>query len=120
MLFANMNYLLAERGAMPLSQEDFLGLSPDDVWDIVSQLGYSFEVLNQIDLKKRHDALRKRDIKLVVLDVDGVFTDGGLYFTSDGEDSKKFNVNEVMSTSKAIERGLVFGLISASSLSNVV
>lgn len=120
MLFTNMNYLLSERGAMPLSEEDFLALSPDDLWEIVSQLGYPFEVLNQIDLKTRHEVLKTLDIQLVVLDVDGVFTDGGLYFTSDGEDAKKFNVKDGMAITKSIEQGLEFGIISASSRSKVV
>ncbi|MEM9051264.1 MAG: HAD hydrolase family protein [Bacteroidota bacterium] len=115
-----MNYLLSERGAMPLSEEDFLALSPDDLWEIVSQLGYPFEVLNQIDLKTRHEVLKTLDIQLVVLDVDGVFTDGGLYFTSDGEDAKKFNVKDGMAITKSIEQGLEFGIISASSRSKVV
>jgi len=35
-------------------------------------------------------------IKLVITDVDGVLTDGGLYYTSDGLIMKKFNVKDGM------------------------
>ena len=32
-----------------------------------------------------------RDIKLLILDVDGVLTDGSIYFTPQGEEIKAFN-----------------------------
>ncbi len=34
------------------------------------------------------------DIKLVVTDIDGVWTDGGLYFDNKGNEFKKFNVRD--------------------------
>jgi YrbI family 3-deoxy-D-manno-octulosonate 8-phosphate phosphatase len=120
MLFDNINFLLRERGAPSLSGEDFLALNPDELWDLVSQLGYPFEILNQIDLAKRDELAKSAAIKLVVLDVDGVFTDGGLYYSSNGEDAKKFNVKDGMAIKKAADRGLEFGIISASSKSEVV
>ncbi|SMN13290.1 3-deoxy-D-manno-octulosonate 8-phosphate phosphatase [Bathymodiolus heckerae thiotrophic gill symbiont] len=36
------------------------------------------------------EALAKK-IKLIIFDVDGVLTDGGLYFTDDGTEFKRFN-----------------------------
>ncbi len=120
MLFENINFLLRERGAPSLSGEEFLALNPDELWDLVSQLGYPFETLNQIDLAKRSELAKSKSIKLVVLDVDGVFTDGGLYYSSDGEDAKKFNVKDGMAIKKAADKGLEFGIISASSKSEVV
>lgn len=35
-----------------------------------------------------------KNIKLVIFDVDGVLTDGGIYFTDDGREIKKFNVKD--------------------------
>jgi len=32
------------------------------------------------------------DIKLVITDIDGVWTDGGMYYSTSGEESKKFSV----------------------------
>ncbi len=37
---------------------------------------------------------KAKKIKLVIFDVDGVLTDGGLYFTDDGREIKKFNVKD--------------------------
>ena len=35
--------------------------------------------------------LRAQDVRVAFFDVDGVLTDGGLYFTESGETSKRFN-----------------------------
>ena len=35
--------------------------------------------------------LRAQPVRVVFLDVDGVLTDGGLYFTEQGETQKRFN-----------------------------
>lgn len=35
-----------------------------------------------------------KNIKLVIFDVDGVLTDGGIYFSDDGREIKKFNVKD--------------------------
>ena len=35
--------------------------------------------------------LRAQSVRLVFLDVDGVLTDGGLYFSAEGETLKRFN-----------------------------
>ncbi len=37
---------------------------------------------------------RARDVELLVLDVDGVLTDGGLYYGADGEQLKRFDVKD--------------------------
>jgi len=37
-----------------------------------------------------------KKIKLVISDVDGVLTDGGIYFSNQGESLKKFNVKDGM------------------------
>ncbi len=37
---------------------------------------------------------RARDVDLLILDVDGVLTDGGLYYGPDGEVMKRFNVKD--------------------------
>jgi 3-deoxy-D-manno-octulosonate 8-phosphate phosphatase (KDO 8-P phosphatase) len=39
---------------------------------------------------------RLTQVKLLALDVDGVMTDGGLYYTESGEELRKFNVKDGM------------------------
>jgi len=49
-------------------------------------------------MKKSNPVLKKKckSIKLVISDVDGVLTDGGMYFSEKGEVLKKFNTKDGM------------------------
>ncbi|MFH2031608.1 MAG: HAD-IIIA family hydrolase [Bacteroidota bacterium] len=52
-------------------------------------------------------------IKLVITDVDGVLTDGGLYYTSDGLFMKRFNVKDGMGVVLLKQAGILCGIISS-------
>ncbi len=55
---------------------------------------------------------RARSIRLVVFDVDGVFTDGRLYYTGNGEEIKVFHVRDGVGI-KALQRaGIEVAIIS--------
>src|SRR5271154_5173293 len=51
-------------------------------------------------------------VDAVVLDVDGVLTDGGFWWGPNGEEWKRFCFADVMGISLGRKAGLVFGLIS--------
>ncbi|HPN39556.1 MAG TPA: HAD hydrolase family protein [Melioribacteraceae bacterium] len=55
---------------------------------------------------------RLKKIKMVITDVDGVLTDGGLYYTADGLVMKKFNVKDGMGSVLLRENGIICGIIS--------
>lgn len=62
-----------------------------------------------------HEAeLRLAHIKLLSLDVDGVMTDGGLYYTDGGDRMRKFNVKDGLGIKRAIRAGVDMCIISAS------
>lgn len=54
-------------------------------------------------------------IKAVVLDVDGVLTDGGFWWGPNGEEFKHFSFTDVMGISLGRKAGLKFALISGES-----
>ncbi|MCF2649122.1 KdsC family phosphatase [Niallia circulans] len=54
----------------------------------------------------------KEKIRLVILDVDGVLTDGKLLIGSDGNEYKNFNVKDGMGISIAKYAGIKFGIIT--------
>lgn len=54
-------------------------------------------------------------VKLLALDVDGVLTDGGLYYTETGEELKKFNVKDGLGVKRLMEQGIAVAIISSSS-----
>jgi 3-deoxy-D-manno-octulosonate 8-phosphate phosphatase (KDO 8-P phosphatase) len=51
-------------------------------------------------------------IKAIVLDVDGVLTDGGFWWGPNGEEWKRFSFADVMGVSLARKAGLIVALIS--------
>lgn len=51
-------------------------------------------------------------IKLVITDVDGVLTDGGLYYTAEGEVMKRFHVHDGLGVKMLQTCGIQVGVIS--------
>lgn len=51
-------------------------------------------------------------IKAIALDVDGVLTDGGVWWGPQGEEWKRFSFRDIMAVSLACKHGLVVALIS--------
>ncbi|HDH99938.1 MAG: 3-deoxy-D-manno-octulosonate 8-phosphate phosphatase [Candidatus Latescibacterota bacterium] len=49
---------------------------------------------------------------MVVLDVDGVLTDGKLYYTSDGSITRAFNVHDGMGIVRALSSGIIVAALS--------
>jgi 3-deoxy-D-manno-octulosonate 8-phosphate phosphatase (KDO 8-P phosphatase) len=63
-----------------------------------------------------HDILaRARHIKLLALDVDGVLTDGQLYFSSSGEEMKSFSTLDGQGIKLLQDSGVAVALITARS-----
>jgi 3-deoxy-D-manno-octulosonate 8-phosphate phosphatase (KDO 8-P phosphatase) len=61
----------------------------------------------EIDLKER-----AKKIKLVLTDVDGVLTDGGVFYGADGEVMKRFNIRDGMGVERLREVGVDVGFIT--------
>lgn len=55
---------------------------------------------------------KAQHIKLVIFDVDGVLTDGGLYFTDDGREMKKFNVKDGLGITLLLKHGIEVAVIT--------
>ena len=57
-------------------------------------------------------AHRAARIQYILLDVDGVMTDGGLYYSGEGQELKRFNAHDGYGVVRAHEAGLAVGIIS--------
>jgi len=55
---------------------------------------------------------RLRKIRLLLLDVDGVMTDGGVYFSESGDEFKKFNIRDGYGIVKLQRAGIRVGIIT--------
>jgi len=119
MLFKNINYLLRKRQAQQLGASQFRSLDPESLWTLIESLGVPFERLNTVDLERSDEHLRNGTIKLLVLDVDGVFTEGGMYYNSEGQEMKRFNVKDGLGIQLAMKAGVEIGIISAALRSEV-
>ena len=60
-----------------------------------------------------------RQVKLLVLDVDGVLTDGGIYFDDSGKELKKFNSLDGYGIKMLLSSGIEVAVISSRSTSSV-
>lgn len=58
-----------------------------------------------------------RAVKLIVLDVDGVMTDGSIQINADGRESKSFNTQDGFGVVMAQKAGLRFGAITGRAVS---
>jgi 3-deoxy-D-manno-octulosonate 8-phosphate phosphatase (KDO 8-P phosphatase) len=56
--------------------------------------------------------LRAQPVRLVILDVDGVLTDGGLYFSEQGESIKRFSVLDGQGIKLLQRAGIVLAVIT--------
>ena len=115
-LAKNLRYL-AERAP------DGLGLSAADL-DRPEELGVGrlVALAEQCDLPL--DALVRVDlsasppraeaaIELVILDIDGVLSDGGMYYSQSGDELKKFNTKDGLAIMRRARAGLAFGFLSS-------
>jgi 3-deoxy-D-manno-octulosonate 8-phosphate phosphatase (KDO 8-P phosphatase) len=63
---------------------------------------------------------RLAQVKLLVLDVDGTLTDGGLYYSDSGEELKKFNVKDGQGLKLLMATGVTVAIITASTATATV
>ena len=55
----------------------------------------------------------KKQIKLFLCDVDGTLTDGGMYYSENGDELKKFNTRDGMGFQLLREAGIITGIITS-------
>ncbi len=85
--------------------------TPDELIRIADYFQLPIDVLLRKDLKTL-DKSQLHKVKLVILDVDGTMTDGGMYFTENGDQIKKYNTKDGMAIKREVRDGIQFGIIS--------
>ncbi len=73
----------------------------------------SVDTLLKKDLSVTQHFHQSRAVKFLVLDVDGVLTDGGMYYTEEGKEIKKYNTKDGMAIKELIKSGVKAGFISS-------
>ena len=85
--------------------------TPNELVRISDYFDISIDTLLKIQTKSL-DKVLARDIKLLILDVDGTMTDGGMYFTENGDQIKKYNTKDGMAIKNITKNGIQVGIIS--------
>jgi len=91
--------------------------TPSDLIKISNYFGYSIDTLLKTEIQT---VVNNKKIKLVVLDVDGTLTDGGMYFSEKGDQLKKYNTKDGLMIKEMSKKGILFGIISHSHYKNMV
>lgn len=63
-------------------------------------------------IERRKLTRKLKRIKMLLLDVDGVLTDGGIFYSAQGVEMKRFHVHDGYGAARAREHGLKLGIIS--------
>lgn len=64
-------------------------------------------------LTRRQLLTRLRRVRLLTLDVDGVLTDGGLYFANSGDEMRKYNAKDGLGLKLVRRAGIEIAIVSA-------
>lgn len=88
------------------------GVSPSvDVLLAISRaMGIGVDMLLTQQIVQR---MPSHPIRMLVTDVDGVLTDGGMYYTESGDEFKKFNAKDGLALRRLTKAGFAVGIISS-------
>ena len=98
--------LLTEFGVQSIMQ-----LTLEQVVSIASRYDYSLD--NLLNYNCAVDKTKLQKIKLIILDVDGVLTDAGMYFMEGGDQMKKYNAKDGMAIMALPSHDIEVGIISS-------
>ena len=81
----------------------------------------SIDKLLRSPIANNFGQLRDKELVLILLDVDGTMTDGGMYYGESGDVFKRFDAQDGLAIHRMITRhNMNFGFISAGATTNIV
>lgn len=98
------NRLSGKIGIYEMPEYTSIEIDEPDDWTMLEQLMFR-HVLSKGE--------NNRKIKLFLSDVDGVLTDGGMYYSERGDELKKFNTRDGMAFQMLREAGIKTGIITS-------
>lgn len=104
MLLQSRNRISGNIKAVEMTGDSFYEIDEPEDWEIVELL-----------MKKKQTGdfrHRLRKIKMFLTDCDGCLTDGGMYYSENGDELKKFNVRDGVGFSMLRDRGIITGIVT--------
>ena len=108
LLEKNIQYLIAINPGLPEVNE---GSSIKELRQFAEQCNQSLENLMFFNL--RVTDLPFQQLRFIFLDVDGVLTEGGMFYTEEKTEFKRFDTKDGMAIKEAMKHGIEFGIISS-------
>lgn len=104
-ILSNGNRLGGKIGIYEMPEYTATEIDEPDDWMILEKLmhKYKSEFVNQ----------KKPNIKLFITDIDGTLTDGGMYYSENGDELKKFNTRDGMGIQMLREAGIKTAVITS-------
>lgn len=104
-ILSNGNRLSGKIGIYEMPEYTATEIDEPDDWMILEKLmrKYKSEFVNQ----------KKPNIKLFITDIDGTLTDGGMYYSENGDELKKFNTRDGMGFQMLREAGIKTAIITS-------
>jgi 3-deoxy-D-manno-octulosonate 8-phosphate phosphatase (KDO 8-P phosphatase) len=87
---------------------------------LAQALNYPVDRLIIENLEKNYYLLKGFEFKFLALDIDGVLTDAGVYYTENGDELKKFNAKDGLAIKTLTGVGKFVGFISSGKNSNII
>jgi YrbI family 3-deoxy-D-manno-octulosonate 8-phosphate phosphatase len=127
----NLAFLLETRGISPEQLQQKTGFhaqnlsyftlnhmvpSLEDALFFADFFDITLDRLARVPMREWYEKAVKKDVQLILFDVDGTLSDGGMYYSENGDYAKKFDVKDGIVVSRLAKRHQVqFGLVSATS-----
>ena len=90
--------------AVEMDEDSFLEIDEPGDWLIIEAL---------MKKREREAGNRLPEIRMLLTDCDGCLTDGGMYYSENGDELKKFNTRDGMGFSLLRSAGMLTGIITA-------
>jgi 3-deoxy-D-manno-octulosonate 8-phosphate phosphatase (KDO 8-P phosphatase) len=85
--------------------------NPGQLIELSNNLGITIDLLLKRDMSLVSE-IDSKNISLLILDIDGVMTDGGMYYAENGDEYKKFNAKDGMAIRELVDSDFKVGIIS--------
>ncbi len=99
------------------------GILEPNMQELVSlaeALNYPLDRLIIENLERNYYLLKSFEFKFLALDIDGVLTDAGVYYTENGDELKKFNAKDGLAIKTLTGDGKYVGFISSGKNSHII
>ena len=107
-LIVSKNRVSGNIKAVEMSSDTFFEIDEPSDWTIIESL-----LLKKIKNLSDNSNLRKNMIKMLLTDVDGCLTDGGMYYSEKGDELKKFNTRDGMAFKILREHNVLTGIVTS-------